>query len=93
MFGQRLLRQEEMQGDTIARLTDHPRNRHSVASGNKAPEEASLKQARFVEVRGGSSLWNEASFSAQTGRFKGGTGIVLSARMSKIVTHHGILYP
>jgi exonuclease III len=39
----------------------------------KLPEEACLKQARFVETRGGTSLWNEASFSAQTCRFKGGT--------------------
>jgi endonuclease/exonuclease/phosphatase family metal-dependent hydrolase len=59
----------------------------------KLPEEASLKQARFVEFRGGSSLWNEASFSAQSGRFTGGTGIVLSERMSMAITHHGILFP
>ena len=59
----------------------------------KLPEEACLKQTGFVEMRGGSSFWNEAAFSAQTGRFKDGTSIVLSAKMSRIVTHHGILYP
>ena len=59
----------------------------------KLPEATCLKQARFVEVRGGSSLWNEGSFSTQTGRFKEGTGIVLSPKMANIVTHHGILYP
>lgn len=30
----------------------------------KISEAASLKQARFVEFRGGTSMWNEASFSA-----------------------------
>lgn len=59
----------------------------------KLPEAASLKHARFVETRGGISLWNEAAFSAQTGRFKGGTGIVLSAKMATAITHHGILFP
>ena len=47
----------------------------------KLPEEACLKQARYIEFRGGTSLWNEGSFSAQSGRFKGGTCIVLSERM------------
>ena len=59
----------------------------------KLPEEACLKQARYIEFRGGTSLWNESSFSAQSGRFKGGTGIVLSERIAAAVTHHGILYP
>ena len=59
----------------------------------KLPEVACLKQARFIETRGGSSLWNEGAFSAQSGRFKGGTGIVLSEKMATAVTHHGILYP
>ena len=59
----------------------------------KLSEEACLKQARYIEFRGGTSLWNEGSFSAQLGRFKGGTGIVLSERTSALVTHHGILYP
>lgn len=59
----------------------------------KLPEEACLKQARYIEFRGGTSLWNEGSFSAQTGRFKGGTGIILSERLASSVTHHGILYP
>lgn len=59
----------------------------------KLPEEASLKQARFVETRGGSSLWNEASFSARTSKYTGGTGIILSERMATAVTHHGILFP
>lgn len=59
----------------------------------KLPESAYLKQARFIEFRGGSSLWNEGFFSAQTNRFKGGTGIVLSERMTNITTNHGVLYP
>ena len=58
----------------------------------KLSEEACLRQARYIEFRGGTSLWNEGSFSAQSGRFKGGTGIVLSERISAAVTHHGILY-
>ena len=37
----------------------------------KLSEEACLKQARYIEFRGGTSLWNEGSFSAQSGRFKG----------------------
>lgn len=59
----------------------------------KLAEEACLRQARYIEFRGGTSLWNEGSFSAQSGRIKGGTGIVLSERMSAAVTHHGILFP
>ena len=59
----------------------------------KLPEDACLQQARYIEFRGGTSLWNEGSFSAQSGRFKGGTGIILSERMAASVTHHGILYP
>ena len=59
----------------------------------KVPEVACLKQARFVEFKGGSSLWNEALFSAQSGRFKGGTGIVLADKMAAALTHHGVLYP
>ena len=58
----------------------------------KLPEEACLKQARYIEFRGGTSLWNEGSFSAQSGRMKGGTGIVLSEQVASQVTHHGILY-
>lgn len=38
-------------------------------------------------------MWNEGSFSAQSGRLKGGAGIVLSERLASLVTHHGILYP
>ena len=60
---------------------------------NSRKRPASLKQARFIEMKGGTSLWNEASFSAQTGRFRGGTCIVLSPKMAKLVTSHGILYP
>ncbi len=37
----------------------------------KLSEEACLKQARYIEFRGGTSLWNKGSFSAQSGRFKG----------------------
>jgi exonuclease III len=59
----------------------------------KLSEEASLKQARFIEFRGGSSLWNEASFSAYTGKYTGGTGIVLADKLAQVVTHHGILFP
>ena len=39
----------------------------------KLSEEACLRQARYIEFRGGTSLWNEGSFLAQSGRFKGGT--------------------
>jgi hypothetical protein len=39
----------------------------------KIPEATYLKQAHFVEFKGGSCLWNENSFSAQIGRYKGGT--------------------
>ena len=59
----------------------------------KLPEESCLRQARYIEFRGGTSLWNEGSFSAQLGRIKGGTCIVLSERTTSLVTHHGILYP
>lgn len=59
----------------------------------KIPEPACLKQARFIEPKGGSSFWNEASFSAHSCRFKGGTGIILDANMAPKVIHHGILYP
>ena len=59
----------------------------------KLPEAACIKQARFLEFRGGSSLWNESTFSAQSGRFQGGTGIVLSERLAQAVTNHGVLYP
>jgi exonuclease III len=59
----------------------------------KIPEAACLNQARFIEFRGGSSLWNEAAFSAQSARYKGGTGMVLSERMATSITQHGVLYP
>ena len=59
----------------------------------KLPEAACLHQARFIEFKGGSSFWNEAAFSAPTGKFKGGTTIVLASSMASKVTHHGILYP
>lgn len=39
----------------------------------KLPEDACLKQVRIIDMRGGSSLWNKASFFAQSGHFKGGT--------------------
>jgi exonuclease III len=58
----------------------------------KLPESACLKQARFIEFKKGSSLWNEGSFSAHTTRFKGGTGIILSERMTEVITGHGVLY-
>lgn len=59
----------------------------------KLPETACLKETRFVETHGGVSLWNEGTFSAHSGRFKGGTGIVISEKLAALVTHHGILYP
>jgi exonuclease III len=59
----------------------------------KLPEEACIKQARFIEFWGGSSLWNEGVFSAQSALFKGGTCIILAERMASKVTQHGILYP
>ena len=59
----------------------------------KISETASLKQARLIEFRKGTSLWNEGTFSARTVRFKGGTGIILSERMANSVTSHGVLYP
>ena len=59
----------------------------------KLPETDCLKQAKCIETRGGTSMWNKAQFSAQTGRFKGGTCIVLSAKMANVVTHQRILYP
>lgn len=70
-----------------------PRTDILLLQETKLPEDASLKQMRFIEFRGGTSLWNEASFSALTGRFSGGTSIVLSERASIAVTHHGILFP
>ena len=59
----------------------------------KIPEAACLHQARFIEFKGGTSFWNEVAFSAQTGKFKGGTAIVLASSMASKATHHGILYP
>ena len=59
----------------------------------KIPEAACLKQARFIEPKGGISFWNESSFSTQSSRFKGGTSIVLSEHMAQTITHHGVLYP
>ena len=59
----------------------------------KIPEASCLKQARFIEFKGGSSLWNEGSFSTHSRRFKGGTSIVLLGCMASNVAHHGILYP
>lgn len=59
----------------------------------KSPELACLNQARLVEFRGGTSFWNEASFSAQTVRYTGGTGIILAERLSTLVIQHGVLYP
>jgi exonuclease III len=70
-----------------------PRTDVLLLQETKLPEEACLKQARFLEFKGGSSLWNEASFSALSGKFTGGTGIILSERMAAITTHHGILFP
>lgn len=58
----------------------------------KLPKASCIKQARFIEFRGGSSLWNEVTFSTQTARYTGGTGIVLSEMMATLVTQHGVLY-
>lgn len=77
---------------TLFKLTTHPAN-ILLLQETKSPEAACLKQARFIESKGGSSLWNEVTFSAQSGRFKGGTGIILSERTTTLVSHHGILYP
>lgn len=70
-----------------------PRTNVLLLQETKLPEEACLAQAQFVEFKGGSSLWNEASFSAITGKFTGGTGIILSERIAMAVTRHGILFP
>lgn len=58
----------------------------------KISEQASIKQAKFIEFRGGTSLWNEANFSTQTARYTGGTCIILSERLSTAVVQHGVLY-
>ena len=59
----------------------------------KLSEEACLKQARFVEFRKGISFWNEASFSARTTKYKGGTGIIVADRLVTSIKSHGVLYP
>jgi exonuclease III len=59
----------------------------------KLPETACIKHANFIELKGGSYLWNEGSFSAQSGKYTGGTGNVFSAKMAAVVTHHGVLFP
>ena len=59
----------------------------------KLPESACLKQARSIEFRKGTSLWNEGFFSARTTRFQGGTGIILAEHIASAVTSHGVLYP
>lgn len=59
----------------------------------KISEQACLKQARLIEFRGGTSLWNEATFSARTARYTGGTGIILAERLASLVIQHGVLYP
>ena len=70
-----------------------PRTDILLLQETKSAEESSLRQARFIEFKGGSSLWNEASFFAITGKYTGGTGIVLSEMVATLVTHHGILFP
>ena len=59
----------------------------------KLTEAACLKQARFIEPKGGISFWNEGNFSAQTCRFTGGTSIVIGEHLIQSVTNHGVLYP
>lgn len=59
----------------------------------KLPEAASLNQARFMEQKGGISLWNEAPFSAHSARYKGGTGMIISERLATNLTNHGVVYP
>ena len=59
----------------------------------KLPEEACLKQARFIEFRKGTSFWNEGSFSARTTRYKGGTCIIVADRLASSIISHGVLYP
>lgn len=78
---------------TYSNKPPQPQTSYCCKKKNYVPEEASLKQARFIEFRKGSSLWNEGSFSARTTRFKGGTGIILSERMASLVTNHGVLFP
>lgn len=59
----------------------------------KLPELACLKQARSVEFRKGTSLWNESSFSARTTKYKGGTSIIIAEHLTSSITDHGVLYP
>ena len=76
----------------IFKNTKHPTDilvLHEV----KLPENACMKQARFIEPKGGTSFWNEGTFSAQTCRFTGGTGIVLAEHLIQSITNHGVLYP
>jgi hypothetical protein len=79
----------------IKHLFNHttPKTDIILLQETKLPEVACLKQARFIENKGGTSLWNEGSFSARSGRFTGGTRIILSERLATNVTNHSILYP
>lgn len=49
---------------------------------------ASTSQLHF---KGGKQFWNEAKYSAITGKYTGGTGILISERLVPFIENHGVI--
>lgn len=44
-----------------------------------------------LHFKGGHQFWNEAKYSASTGKYTGGTGILVSERLAPYIEHHGVI--
>lgn len=52
-----------------------------------------IPKGNKILYKGGTGLWNDATYSPQSQRHQGGTTILLSAKMGAITEEHGVLIP
>ncbi|KAG0573055.1 hypothetical protein KC19_VG144800 [Ceratodon purpureus] len=53
--------------------------------------EECFTQTQQIHFKGGICLWNNATFSAESGRFKGGTGIIMSRHLAPAIQDSGVI--
>jgi hypothetical protein len=52
-----------------------------------------LENTSQIYYRGGIDLWNSSKYSAITGKYSGGTGILLNDRLTSLIEEYQVIIP
>lgn len=70
-----------------------PRPEIALIQEHKFSLQECIKKSNQLGFTNGTTLWSEATYSANKDSFKGGVGILLSSRMASLVCEHGVIEP